>query len=98
MVSDSRNRSTSARCSDAVHGKLREEKEANGSATRVKAGGELWRRRGRLGDDTGRKNGIALHDDTHGGGEASGDRGAPLLSAVLNRETRGEGLTCGGHV
>ena len=35
---------------------------------RVKAGGELGRRRGRLGGVTdGRETGIGLHDDTHGG-------------------------------
>jgi len=34
----------------------------------VKAGGELGRRRGRLGDTTdGRETGIGLHDDTPGG-------------------------------
>ena len=44
MVSDSRNRSTSARCSDAVHGEQRNEKARNGSVNESEG---RWRARER---------------------------------------------------
>jgi len=64
----------------------------------VKAGGELGRRRGRLGGVTdGRETGIGLHDDTHGGEL----RETAITATCSTGRSMGEGrerLTCGGHV
>ena len=93
MVSDSRNRSTSARCSDAVHGEQRNEKARNGSVNESEG---RWRARERgvvdLATLDGRKTGIALHDGTHSG---FGRPPTPLLRTVPHRKKygRGEGET-----
>ena len=68
-------------------------------AEESEAGGELGRRRGRLGDDTGRENGIGFHDGNAQQGASGGL--ASITAAVAHREKYGRGgerLTCGGHV
>ena len=88
---------TSTNCSDAVHGEQRKKKESN-ARRREKWG--MWRARERGVVDlvtpptAGKPGSASTTTRTAVGGFGR----PPLLSAVLNRETGGEGLTCGGHV
>ena len=100
MGSDSRNRAGNASC---VHVPLMANRRRRRGGRRVakesEAGGELGRRRGRLGDDNGRKNGIGFHDGNAQRGASGGL--ASITAAVAHREKYGRGgerLTCGGHV
>ena len=99
MVSDSRNRSTSARCSDAVHGEQRNEKARNGSVNESEG---RWRARERGVVDLATPP-TAEHAATFldGHATASGGVGAITTNRASPGETgrrEGERMTCGGHM
>ena len=84
MVSDSRNRSTSARCSDAVHGEQRNEKARNGSVNESEG---RWRARERGVVDLATPP-TAEHAATFLDGHATASGGVGAITA--NRASPGE--------